>query len=153
MISLASLASLNLSINSVAPEKAIWLMYFLISSAVIPKPLSDMVMVFFFSSKATSTRRSPNSPLYWPNELNRLIFLVASTAVDTSSLEKISRSEYKNFLMIGKMFSVWIQIVPFSCIIYNCLVIINFIDIAHQGLFQRSGYCQIGRRLYATQSK
>jgi hypothetical protein len=31
-------------------------------------------MVFAASSKATSTRRSPNSPLYWPNDASRLIF-------------------------------------------------------------------------------
>ena len=61
MMSLASALSLNFSMNSVAPEKAIWLMYFFISSAVIPMPLSEIVMVFAVESTATFTRRLPRS--------------------------------------------------------------------------------------------
>jgi hypothetical protein len=36
--------------------------------------------------------------------------------LETNSRRKISWSEYKNFLMIGKIFSVCIEMVPFSCI-------------------------------------
>jgi hypothetical protein len=63
MISLASLASLNFSRNSVAPENATWLMYFFISSAVIPMPLSDTVIVFAVLSTATFIFSSPSSLL------------------------------------------------------------------------------------------
>jgi hypothetical protein len=43
-----------------------------------------------------------------------LSFWVASTALLTSSRRKISWSEYKNFLIIGKMFSVWMEMEPVS---------------------------------------
>src|SRR4051812_48408678 len=126
MISFASLASLNFSRNSSAPENAIWLIYFLISSAVIPIPLSEIVIVFAFSSSFTRMLRSPSSLLYCPSEESLFTFCVASTALLTSSRRKISLSEYRNFLMIGNIFSVWIDIVPFSSTmvveIYCCLL-------------------------------
>jgi hypothetical protein len=52
-----------------------------------------------------------------------LIFWVASTAFETNSRKKISWSEYKNFLIIGKMFSVLMEILPFSV---DMLSYINF---------------------------
>ena len=45
-------------------------------------------------------------------------------------------SEYKNFLMIGKIFSVCIEIVPFSCIAIFVLVNTYWIQCPYQGLFQ-----------------
>ena len=43
-----------------------------------------------------------------------LLLLIASTPLLTSSLKKISWSEYTAFLIIGKIFSVLIRISPFS---------------------------------------
>src|SRR5690348_3202170 len=120
-------------------------MYFLISSAVMPMPLSLMVMVFAFSSTDTCTVKSPRSLLYCPREESLLIFCVASTALLTSSLRKISLSEYKNFLMMGKMFSVWMDIVPFSATIIKKLE--NEIDLSiYQCPFQTKISCQIDSR-------
>ena len=90
--------------NSSAPEKATWLMYLSISSAVIPIPRSIMLSVFAFLSTLMWMVKSPNSPLASPRLVNVLSFCVASTALETSSRRKISWSLYKNFLIIGKMF-------------------------------------------------
>jgi len=40
--------------------------------------------------------------------------------------------------MIGKMFSVWIEIVPFSCIIFKVLFLLMIAVRVHQCLFQRA---------------
>src|SRR5688572_2363821 len=123
MIWFASGLSLYCSTNSVAPENAIWLMYFLISSAVIPIPWSEIVILRVSLSTLTFTfKSSPTSPLYSPIADKRFSFWVASTAFETNSRRKISWSEYKNFLMIGKIFSVWIEMVPFSAIIFMLLI-------------------------------
>ena len=106
--------SLYFSRNSPALENAIWLIYLSTSSSVIPIPRSVMVSVFSLSSTATRIVKSPNSPLNSPLDATAFIFCVASTAFATSSLKKISWSEYKNFLITGKMFSVVTPMCPFA---------------------------------------
>ena len=110
---------LYFSTNSSAPEKAIWLMYLSISSAVIPIPRSEIVIVL--SSNLTCTVKSPSSPLNSPTEESVFNFWVASTALETSSRRKISWSLYKNFLIIGKMFSDVTPMLP-------CLLLIVWIS-------------------------
>ena len=114
---IAAASFLYFSTNSSAPEKAIWLMYLSISSAVIPIPRSEMVMVL--SSNLTRTVRSPNSPLNSPTDESVFNFCVASTALETSSRRKISWSLYKNFLMIGNIFSDVTPMLP-------CLLLIIY---------------------------
>src|SRR6187399_1907001 len=75
MISLASLDSLNFSKNSVAPEKATWLMYFFISSAVMPMPLSDTVIVFAVYQRPLSLSAHP-APGY--NDPAKPVFLFSA---------------------------------------------------------------------------
>jgi hypothetical protein len=89
-------------------------MYFLISSAVMPRPWSEIVILRASLSTVTRTFSSPSSPLYSPSAARLLSFWVASTALLTNSRRKISWSEYKNFLIIGKMFSVWMEMEPVS---------------------------------------
>ena len=79
--------------KSVTPLKAIWLMYFSTSSAVMPMPRSLTVRVFFLGSSFTSMERSPSSPLNSPRVLSVFSFCVASTALLMSSRRKISWSE------------------------------------------------------------
>ena len=92
MIEFGSL-SLYFSKNSSAPEKATSLMYLLTSSAVIPIPLSLIVMVFFLASKMTLTFKSFTSCLTSPAAAKVINFCEASTALDTNSLKNISVSE------------------------------------------------------------
>ncbi len=115
---MAAASFLYLSKNSSAPEKAIWLMYFSISSAVIPIPRSLKVSVPFSLSMLTETFSSPNSPLNSPTEANVFNFCVASTAFETNSRTKISWSLYKNFLIMGKMLSVVTPMFPFCIVVY-----------------------------------
>ena len=117
--------SLYFSRKSFTPEKAIWLIYLSISSSVIPMPRSLMVSVPSFSFRFTLTVRSPSSPLKSPLSASVFIFCVASTALETISRRKISWSEYKNFLITGKMFSVVTPIFPF-CIAVLCFTYIIF---------------------------
>ena len=84
---------LYFSMNSSAPEKAIWLMYLSTSSAVMPTPRSVTVSVFFSLSTATRIVRSPSSPLASPIDERVFSFWVASTAFEISSRRKISCSE------------------------------------------------------------
>ena len=44
---------------------------------------------------------------------------MASTPFEINSRRKISRSEYRDFLIIGKIFSVWMLILPCSCMRFN----------------------------------
>lgn len=84
---------LYFSMNSSAPEKAIWLMYLSTSSAVMPMPRSVTVSVFCALSTATWIVRSPSSPFTSPIDERVLSFCVASTAFEMSSRRKISCSE------------------------------------------------------------
>ena len=111
---------LYFSMKSVAPENAIWLMYLSISSSVMPTPWSEMVIVPASLLTATRTVRSPSSPLKSPTDASVFSFCVASTAFEITSRRKISWSLYRNFLMMGKMFSVVTPMLPF-CIIYVVL--------------------------------
>ena len=81
---------LYFSRNSSAPEKAIWLIYLSISSAVMPIPSSDTVSTRLSGSSFT---RIPSSPLNSPVEESVLSFCVASTELEISSRRKISWSE------------------------------------------------------------
>ena len=119
----ASVCVLNFSTNSVAPEKAIWFIYLSTSSLVMPIPLSRMVRVFFFLSTSIFIVRSPSSPLNSPADARVLSLFVASTALLTISRRNISFSEYKNFLITGKMFSVFTPIEPVCISIYFYLLI------------------------------
>ena len=65
-------------------------MYFLTSSALIPIPLSVIVIVLFFLSIEISIFVSPISPLNSPIEANFFSLVVASTALETNSLKNIS---------------------------------------------------------------
>ena len=107
--------------NSSAPEKAIWLIYLSISSAVIPIPRSEMVIVL--SSNLIRTVKSPISPLNSPTEASVFNFCVASTALETNSRRKISWSLYKNFLIIGKMFSLVTPILPDLLILFIIILL------------------------------
>ena len=104
--------SLYFSRNSPALENAIWLMYLSTSSSVIPRPLSMTLRVLASSSSTMRTFSSPSSPLNSPETARAFIFWSASTAFATSSRRKISWSEYRNFLITGKMFSVVTPILP-----------------------------------------
>gem|GEM_PF-5607557 len=84
---------LYFSRNSSAPEKAIWLIYLSISSAVMPIPSSDTVSTRLSGSSFTRIVRSPSSPLNSPVEESVLSFCVASTELEISSRRKISWSE------------------------------------------------------------
>ena len=79
----------------------------------MPMPRSVTVSVRLSASTLMRIVRSPMSPLASPLDESVLSFCVASTAFDTSSRRKISWSEYKNFLITGKMFSVVTPIFPF----------------------------------------
>ena len=63
------------------------------------------------------TVKSPSSPLNSPALARVFSFCVASTALLIISRKKISFSEYKNFLITGKMFSVLTPIDPFDIIL------------------------------------
>ena len=104
--------SLYLVKNSSAPENAIWFIYFSISSESIPIPLSETVKVPSSLFTEIVTFKSPSSPLNSPTEANVFNFCVASIALDTNSRKKISWSEYKNFFITGKIFSVVTPIFP-----------------------------------------
>ena len=65
-------------------------------------------------------KRQPISPLNSPLDARVVSFCVASTALETNSRRNISLSLYKNFLMMGKMFSVVTPIFPF-CILFMVL--------------------------------
>jgi len=108
---------LNWLTNSSALEKAIWLMYFSTSSAVIPTPRSVIERIFLSLFTFTWMVRSPSLPLNLPSDARVFSFCEASTALEINSRRKISCSEYKNFFMMGKIFSVWTLIFP-VCIIY-----------------------------------
>ena len=104
--------SLYFSRNSSAPEKAIWLMYFSTSSAVIPNPWSIRCIFLPSLSILTSMIGLPYSTLASPILAKCFNFKVASVALDTNSRKKISWSLYKNFLISGKMFSTDTLIFP-----------------------------------------
>src|SRR3990167_7242657 len=108
MIGSFSVCDLYFSTNSSAAEKAIWAMYFSTSSAVIPIPLSEIVSVLASLSTVIETFNSEGS-----KDFKIFILFKASHAFDASSLKKISLSEYNHFLMIGKIFSEWIDNVLF----------------------------------------
>ena len=74
-------------------------------------------MVIVSLSIFTWIVRSPNSPLKSPVDARVFSFCVASTAFETNSRRNISWSLYKNFLMMGKIFSVVTQWFPFLHII------------------------------------
>ena len=114
-------------------------MYLSISSSVIPIPWSLIVKVPAFSSSETRTVVSPTSPLKSPWAANVFNFCVASTAFDTISRRKMSWSEYKNFLMTGKMFSVVTPILPFCAIIY-LFVVFAIIHIYFNAIFGMCAY-------------
>ena len=126
--------SLYFSMKSVAPENAIWLMYLSISSSVSPMPWSEMVMVLASLSMLTLIVRSPRSPLKSPTDASVLSFCVASTAFEISSRRKISWSLYRNFLMMGNMFSVVTPIFPF------CMIYIVFMLLSFYGVFLQIAY-------------
>ena len=81
---------LYFSMNSSAPEKAIWLMYLSTSSAVMPMPRSVTVSVLASLSTETRIVRSPRSPFISPIDERVFSFWVASTALEISSRRKIS---------------------------------------------------------------
>ena len=81
---------LYFSMNSSAPEKAIWLMYLSTSSAVMPMPRSVTVSVLASLSAETRIVRSPKSPFISPIDERVFSFWVASTALEISSRRKIS---------------------------------------------------------------
>ena len=82
---------LYFSRKSFAPEKAIWLIYLSISSAVKPMPRSEMVIVSL--PNETCTVKSPNSPLNSLIEASVFNFCVASTALE--AITKIIDIELK----------------------------------------------------------
>ena len=82
--------SLYLFKNSSAPENATSLIYFFTSSLVIPIPLSITCRVFLELSILISICLSPKSPFISPILLKWLSFVVASVALEISSLKNIS---------------------------------------------------------------
>ena len=104
--------SSNCFMNSLAPEKATWLMYFLTSSAVMPMPVSEMVLVFCSLSTATFTFIS--SSLSGCSMRN---LVIASQALLTASRRNISLSEYSQRLMTGIIFWASIDTEPFCFLI------------------------------------
>ena len=121
----SSILSLYLFTNSSAPEKATWLMYFLISSKSIPIPLSLKVRVLFSLSTLTITLWS-SLRLASPILASLLCLAMASQPLLTNSLTNISLSEYNHFLIIGKIFSEWIDTLPFSVVILMPPLIFNY---------------------------
>ena len=95
--------------NSAAPEKATWLMYFRTSSAVMPMPVSEIRIVFFSLSTDTVTAIS-SSLSGW--SMRNLV--IASHALDTASRRKISLSEYSQRLITGIIFCASMDTDPFS---------------------------------------
>src|SRR5450755_1661124 len=93
-------------------------MYLSTSSAVMPIPLSEMEMVLASLFSFTWIDRSPISPFTSPIEARVFSFWEASTALLINSLRNISWSLYKNFLIMGKIFSVCTRILPFCIIGY-----------------------------------
>jgi len=73
----------------------------------MPMPLSEMVRVFFSRSMRMLIRASAPS-LQSPAMAAMRRLLMASTPLLTSSRRNTSWPLYTAFLMIGKMFSVWI---------------------------------------------
>ena len=125
MICESSVLPSYFSIKSFAPEKAIWLMYFTISSSVIPIPLSLIVIVPASLSRTTSIFHSVLSISASPTEISFLSLLIASLAFDTISLIKMSFSEYSHFLIIGNIFSVLIDTLPLVYSIFLILLKMN----------------------------
>ena len=103
MISFLSPASLYFSMNSSALENALCVIYFSTSSASSPRPVSEKVTVFAFSSVVMLILGSGIS--FNPSRTEICCNLViASKPLDTNSLKNISWSEYNHFLIIGKIF-------------------------------------------------
>jgi hypothetical protein len=71
-----------------------------------------MVNVFASLSKLISIFASPNSVFASPIEIKCFSLEVASVPLEISSRKNISWSEYKNFLINGKMFSTDTLIFP-----------------------------------------
>ena len=111
--------SLYCSRNFVAPENAICVMYSSTSSAVIPIPLSVIFSVFFSGSAITRIwALYPSGIWYSPITSSFFSLVIASQPLDTSSLKKMSWSEYSHFLIIGKILSLLIERLPcFSAMI------------------------------------
>ena len=76
----------------------------IISSFVIPTPVSSIVIVLFYSSRSTFMKRSADS--YPFNCEINLCFSRASEAFERSSLKKTSLSVYKLLAMISRIFLV-----------------------------------------------
>ena len=111
--------SLYFCIKSSAPEKATCVIYFFTSSSVIPIPLSLKVNVpSSLFTETTTLNFSSSIPSASPRDTSLLYLLTASHPLLISSLMKISLSEYNHFLIIGNIFSVWIEILPFSILIF-----------------------------------
>ena len=107
--------SLYFSRNASAPENAIWQIYSLTSSAVIPIPLSIILIVFLSELTFTSSLYSVSSAgSYSPIKSSFLSFVIASQPLEISSRQKMSWSEYIHFLIIGNIFWLLIDKLPCS---------------------------------------